>query len=202
MQKKKLPGACFAYAISGASPQAIKSGRISNQPVSHKNKINGKDAFIRAKMNQLTERKIISKLYEASKVGVKIELYVRGECVLIPGIKGLSENIKVYSTIGRYLEHSRAFFFCNNNNPKLYLSSADLMTRNIHNRVEIFFPIINKKHRERICFEAFDLQKADNFKLWKLDSTGKYYRKSPSKGHKRLHSQDELCKIHGVMNAS
>ena len=167
-----------------------------------KNKINGKDAFIRAKMNQLTERKIISKLYEASKVGVKIELYVRGECILMPGIKGLSENIKVYSTIGRYLEHSRAFFFCNNNNPKLYLSSADLMTRNIHNRVEIFFPIINKKHRERICFEAFDLQKTDNFKLWKLDSTGKYYRKSPSKGHKRLHSQDELCKIHGVMNAS
>ena len=120
----------------------------------------------------------------------------------MPGIKGLSENIKVYSTIGRYLEHSRAFFFCNNNNPKLYLSSADLMTRNIHNRVEIFFPIINKEHRERICFEAFDLQKTDNFKLWKLDSTGKYSRKSPSKGHKRLHSQDELCKIHGVINAS
>ena len=166
------------------------------------NKKNGKDAFIRAKMNQLTERKIISKLYEASKAGVKIELFVRGECILMPGIKGLSENIKVYSTIGRYLEHSRAFFFCNNNNPKLYLSSADLMTRNIHNRVEIFFPIINKEHRERICFEAFDLQKTDNFKLWKLDSTGKYYRKSPSKGHKRLHSQDELCKIHGVMNAS
>ena len=153
-------------------------------------------------MNQLTERNIISKLYEASQVGVKIILHIRGECILRPGVKGLSENIKVYSTIGRYLEHSRVFKFCNNDNPKLYLSSADWMTRNISNRIEIFFPIIDEDLRQRIYHEVFDLPKKDNFKLWRLDSSGKYMKRTPSKGNRKLHSQDELCKIHGSFDES
>lgn len=153
-------------------------------------------------MNQLTERNIISKLYEASQAGVKINLHVRGECILIPGVKGLSENIKVYSTIGRYLEHSRVFKFCNNDNPKLYLSSADWMTRNISNRIEIFFPILDEDLRERIYHEVFDLPKKDNFKIWRLDSSGKYTKRTPSKGNRKSHSQDELCKIHGSFDES
>ena len=163
---------------------------------------NNKNAYIEAKMNQLTERNIISKLYEASQAGVKINLHVRGECILIPGVKGLSENIKVYSTIGRYLEHSRVFKFCNNDNPKLYLSSADWMTRNISNRIEIFFPILDENLRERIYHEVFDLPKKDNFKIWRLDSSGKYIKRTPSKGNRKSHSQDELCKIHGSFDES
>lgn len=169
---------------------------ISNEIENKKNK---HDAYIKIKMNQLTERKIINKLYEASQAGVKIELFVRGECILKPGISGLSENIKVYSTIGRFLEHSRVLFFCNKNRPKLYLSSADWMTRNMHNRVEIFFPILEQEKMDRIIFEAFELQRNDNVKLWKLDSFGKYIKKMPSKGNKKKHSQHMLCKIHGAL---
>ncbi len=166
------------------------------------NKKNNKNAYIDAKMNQLTERNIISKLYEASQAGVKINLHVRGECILMPGVKGLSENIKVYSTIGRYLEHSRVFKFCNNDNPKLYLSSADWMTRNMSNRIEIFFPVLEEALRERIYHEVFVLPKKDNFKIWRLDSSGKYIKRTPSKGNRKSHSQDELCKIHGSFDES
>lgn len=169
---------------------------ISNEIENKKNK---HDAYIKIKMNQLTERQIINKLYEASQSGVKIELYVRGECILKPGISGLSENIKVYSTIGRFLEHSRVLFFCNKNRPKLYLSSADWMTRNMHNRLEIFFPILEQEKMDRVIFEAFELQRNDNVKLWKLDSSGKYIKKMPSKGNKKKHSQHMLCKIHGEL---
>ena len=169
---------------------------ISNEIINKKNK---HDAYINIKMNQLTERKIINKLYEASQVGVKIELFIRGECILKPGISGLSENIKVYSTIGRFLEHSRVLHFCNKNRPKLYLSSADWMTRNISNRVEIFFPVLEQEYRDRIIFEAFELQRNDNVKLWKLDSSGKYIKKTPSKGYKKKLSQHMLCKIHGEL---
>ncbi|MGZ4161448.1 MAG: RNA degradosome polyphosphate kinase, partial [Neobacillus sp.] len=113
----------------------------------HKQYGNGR---IIAKMNSFTEKQLIMKLYEASQAGVKIDLIVRGICCLRPGIKGVSENIRVRSIIGRFLEHSRIYYFHYNGEEKILLSSADLMTRNIEKRVEIAFPIYDKKLKERI----------------------------------------------------
>ena len=93
-------------------------------------------------MNSLSDKELIMKLYEASNAGVKIELIVRGICCLRPGIKGVSENIKVRSIVGTFLEHTRIFSFHHNGEQKIYLSSADMMTRNMENRVEILFPIL------------------------------------------------------------
>ncbi|RKJ30443.1 RNA degradosome polyphosphate kinase, partial [Butyricicoccus sp. 1XD8-22] len=101
--------------------------------------------FIRAKMNSLTDKDIIMKLYEASINGVKIELLIRGICCLRPGIPGISENITVSSIVGRFLEHTRIYWFHHNGENKVFLSSADMMTRNMVKRVEILFPIYSKE---------------------------------------------------------
>ncbi|TDT69776.1 polyphosphate kinase [Hypnocyclicus thermotrophus] len=133
----------------------------------------GREGKIIAKMNSLVDKEIIEKLYDASNAGVKITLIIRGACCLLPEVKGLSENIKVYSIVGRYLEHSRIYYFFNNNNPKIYLSSADLMTRNLDRRIETFFPIEDK--------EAIDLIKMileynlkDNYNSRIIKSDGSY----------------------------
>ena len=103
-------------------------------------------------MNSLTDKQYILKLYEASQAGVKIELVIRGICCLIPGISGLSETITVRSIIGRFLEHTRIYYFYNNGDEKLYLASADMMTRNLSRRVEIAFPILDEKYRTEIKY--------------------------------------------------
>ena len=150
-----------------------------------------------AKLNQLTEPKIINYLYQASQAGVEITLFVRGECRLKPGIKNLSDNIKVYSIIGRFLEHSRVYYFHNAGSKDLYLSSADLMTRNIHNRVEIMFPIESNIFKKRIVAECFELPLKDNGNAWQLDSKGRYFRKRAGRGNKKNLSQVNLCELHG-----
>ena len=99
------------------------------------------NGFIRAKMNSLTDKDLMMKLYEASIEGVKIELIIRGICCLRPGIPGVSENIQVTSIVGRFLEHSRIYWFHHNGENNIYLSSADMMTRNMIKRVEILFPV-------------------------------------------------------------
>ena len=170
-----------------------------------KNKINreimlakkGKPALIMAKMNQLTESKIIEKLYEASKAGVKIDLFIRGECILKPGIQGLSENIRVFSTIGKFLEHTRAFYFFNNGKKDVYLSSADWMPRNIHNRIELMFPIKKDSFKNRIIKECFDMHLRDNYSLWQLDKNGNYKKRNIGKGRKKVSAQSILCNEHG-----
>ena len=110
----------------------------------------GKEAKIVMKLNSLVDPAIIAALYEASNAGVEIKLIIRGVCSLIPGIKDLSENIEVTSIVGRYLEHSRVFYFYNDNNEEVYLSSADMMQRNLDRRVEIAFPIENPRLKDEI----------------------------------------------------
>ena len=105
----------------------------------------GGQGIIIAKMNSLTHEEVINALYNASQHGVKIYLNVRGICMLVPGVKGLSENIKVISIVDRYLEHARIFYFQNGNSPELYLSSADWMPRNLDRRIELMFPILDHK---------------------------------------------------------
>lgn len=135
----------------------------------------GKEARIIARMNSLVDVTTIDTLYKASKAGVKIELIVRGICTLIPGVKGLSENIRVVSVLGRFLEHSRVFYFASDGQPELYMSSADWMPRNLYSRVEIAVPIA-KRHLPRIKKECLDFYLKDNCFCWELQSDGQYRR--------------------------
>jgi len=135
----------------------------------------GKPARVICKMNSLVEPKIIEALYRASRAGVQIDLIVRGLCALRPGIPGVSENIRVRSIVGRFLEHSRVFFFANDGAGDLYLASADWMERNFFRRVEIAFPVREQTHRDRILRDL-NLYLADNVQAWKLERDGCYTR--------------------------
>lgn len=133
----------------------------------------GKKARIVAKMNSITDPAIIKALYKASIAGVKIDLVVRGICCLRPGIAGVSENIRVVSVIGRFLEHSRVYYF-QNSDPQVYCSSADWMERNLDNRIEVCFPILKKKHSTRIKAEL-EMYLNDRGQSWELSADGEYH---------------------------
>jgi polyphosphate kinase len=138
----------------------------------------GKKAHIIAKMNALLEPAIITALYEASQAGVKIDLIVRGVCALRPGVVGLSENIRVRSVIGRFLEHTRIFYFRNDLAHDVYLSSADWMDRNFFRRIEVCFPLLDKKLKKRVLDEGLKIYLRDNVQAWDMSSSGHYRRKA------------------------
>ena len=138
----------------------------------------GKRAYIIAKMNSLLEPEIITALYEASQAGVKIDLIVRGVCALRPGVAGLSENITVLSIIGRFLEHTRIFYFRNDLAHNVYLSSADWMDRNFFRRIEVCFPILDEKLKKRVLEEGLKSYLKDNVQAWEMDCNGFWHRKS------------------------
>ena len=150
-----------------------------------KNKKEGKPARIIAKMNSMEDEVITEALYEASSVGVEIILIVRGFCCLKPGMKTLSENIKVISIIGRFLEHSRVFYFANGSDDPLegdfYIGSADWMHRNLHNRVELITPIYDIKLKEKL-WEFTEVMLKDNRQAWFLNEDGSYSQNAPSEG--------------------
>ncbi len=137
----------------------------------------GKPAHIIAKMNALLEPQTITALYEASQAGVKVDLIVRGVCALRPGVPGLSENIRVRSVIGRFLEHTRIFYFRNNLKHNVYLSSADWMDRNFFRRIEVCFPVLDKKMKKRVIEEGLKVYMQDNCQAWDMDADGHYRRK-------------------------
>ncbi len=151
----------------------------------------GKPAQILAKFNALTEPKVIQALYEASQAGVKIDLIIRGVCCLRPGVPGVSDNIRVRSVVGRFLEHTRVFCFHNNGNPEVYASSADWMVRNLLNRVEVAFPIDNKVLADRVRLELEAYLK-DNTSAWKMLPDGNYERIVPETGEERFSAQSYL----------
>jgi polyphosphate kinase len=134
----------------------------------------GKPARIRAKMNSLLEPLVIQELYKASQAGVKIDLVVRGVCALRAAVPGLSENITVRSIVGRFLEHSRVFYFYAGGEEKVYLSSADWMDRNFFRRVEVAFPINDKGLKKRVIDEAFTYALKDNLRAWIQQADGSY----------------------------
>ncbi|HTW38016.1 MAG TPA: polyphosphate kinase 1 [Steroidobacteraceae bacterium] len=150
----------------------------------------GKPARIIAKMNALVDPQAIEALYRASRAGVKVELIVRGICALRPGLPGVSENITVRSVVGRFLEHSRVFYFENAGDPELYCASADWMERNFFRRVEVAFPIKRPSHRERILRDL-DIYLSDNVQAWQLNHQGVYTRLTPGR-HKRACAQEQL----------
>lgn len=151
----------------------------------------GEEAYIGFKCNSLTSKEMINKLVEASQAGVKIDMIVRGICCLLPGVKDMTDNIRIISIVGRYLEHSRIYIFGKGENQKIYISSADLMTRNLERRVEVAAPILDEKLR-KIISSMFNTMLKDNVKACQLLSNGTYKRiknKQPS-----LNSQEYFFK--------
>ncbi|MCG8371673.1 MAG: polyphosphate kinase 1 [Proteobacteria bacterium] len=161
-----------------ASPFTLFDALISKIDRERDNARAGKDARIVAKINSLNETKIIDALYEASEAGVKIDLIVRGICSLRPGVEGRSENIHVRSIVGRFLEHSRVYYFLNDGDEEFYCSSADWMDRNLFRRNESCFEIRQKAMREKLR-SHLDLFLADNCQAWVLNGDGSYGRLSP-----------------------
>ena len=150
-----------------------------------------KPARIVAKMNSLSHPELIAALYKASQAGVRINLNVRGICMLIPGQRGISENIRVVSIIDRYLEHSRIFYFENSGNPEWYLSSADWMPRNLERRVELLFPIWDR-HNQALLDYFFSVYFADNVKAFEMQPDGSWRRKTPQAGELPVRAQEAL----------
>ncbi len=148
----------------------------------------GKDGYIGIKMNSLTDKDIIRKLAEASRAGVKIDLVVRGICCLVAGIEGDTENIRVISIVGRFLEHSRIYIFGRGERRRVYISSADFMTRNTERRVEVAAPIPDKRLANRVA-EMFDVMLRDNVKAREQGKNGKYSHVVRKDGEERLNSQ-------------
>ncbi|HEY9002644.1 MAG TPA: polyphosphate kinase 1 [Mucilaginibacter sp.] len=142
-----------------------------------KNAKAGKPAYMILKMNSLADEQVIAKLYQASNAGVKIKMIIRGMCCLVPGMKGYSENIEVISIVDKYLEHARVHIYCNGGNELIYLTSADFMTRNIDNRVEVGFPILDEELRKEIR-EIINIQLEDNTKAREINSqnNNKYHK--------------------------
>jgi polyphosphate kinase len=152
------------------------------------NASNGKPARITAKMNALIDTAIIKKLYEASQAGVEIDLIVRGMCCLRPGLKGISETIRVVSIVGRYLEHSRIFHFHNEGEEEFYIGSADWMTRNLDRRVEAVTPIEDPTLKKQLK-DILDILLSDNRQAWDLHSDGRYIQRQPAKGEAERSAQ-------------
>lgn len=146
------------------------------------NAIAGKKARIIVKVNALTEQQLIDKLYEASQAGVKIDLIIRSICCLRPQLKGLSENIHVRSIVGRFLEHTRVYYFENDGNPRVYCSSADWMDRNLFSRVEACFPVEDPVLRKRIIEQGLLNYLEDNQQAWELQPDGQWIAVTPKKG--------------------
>jgi len=162
----------------------------------------GKRGHIIAKMNALLEPGTIAALYEASQAGVKVDLIVRGVCALRPGVPGLSENIRVRSIIGRFLEHTRIFYFRNDLQHDIYLSSADWMDRNFFRRIEVCFPILDKKLKKRVIDEGLKAYLQDNTQAWEMDSDGQYRHKQSRLAAKKCAQVELLEQLAGTPHAT
>ena len=155
----------------------------------------GRKAQIIVKVNALTEVQLINKLYEASQAGVQIDLIIRSICCLRPGLPNLSENIRVRSIVGRFLEHTRVYYFSNNGDARIYCSSADWMDRNLFNRVEACFPVEDPALKKRIYQQGLVNYLQDNQQAWLLQGDGTWIRAEPAEGEKLHNAQRALLEI-------
>lgn len=187
------------------APFTLHAGVLASIEQEIKIAKSGKRAHIIAKMNSLLEQQVIEALYRASKAGVKIDLIIRGVCALRPGVAGLSENIRVRSIVGRFLEHSRIFYFRNGGggHEQVMLSSADWMERNFFRRIELCFPVNDTRLKKRVIGEGLMPYLQDNTQAWEMDGDGGYTRKQPAGSARsatktkpvRKTAQDELLKL-------
>lgn len=174
------------------SPFTLHSMLLHNLAREIEHVKSGGKGHVIAKMNSLIEPQIIQKLYEASQAGVKIDLIVRGMCVLMPGIEGLSENIRVRSIVGRLLEHSRVFYFANNGDSQVFISSADWMGRNFFRRIETCVPVLDPQLKQRVIRETLTLALQDNAQAWDMQSDGSYTRDHAQEGEAEVNLQSIL----------
>jgi polyphosphate kinase len=154
----------------------------------------GRSCGIRAKMNQLQDPDLVRELYAASMEGVPISLNVRGLCILKPGVPGLSENIRVFSVLGRFLEHGRIYRFENDGEPEIYLGSADWMKRNLDRRVEAIAPVLDPALREEID-GILDVLENDNHTAWDLQPDGSHIRRAPADGEETRAAQRDFIEL-------
>ena len=175
------------------SPFTLHSGLIEKIEREILHAKNGKPAKIIIQVNAIVEEKSIQALYRASQAGVVVKLIVRGVCCLKPGILGVSENIEVRSIIGRFLEHARVYAFENGGEWEVFASSADLMNRNMFRRVEICFPIENKKLQNRVL-QNLNLYLKDNTQSWLLQSNGNYQQLKKADTEEPFQAQAELMR--------
>ena len=180
------------YSSILTSPVGVREGLVERIRREITNKENGKPAKIRMKLNSLVDEQIIDQLYFASIAGVPIEILVRGMCALKPGIEGLSENIKVVSVLGRYLEHSRVFFFENAGDPDVFIGSADMMHRNLDRRVESLVKITQSDQIKELN-DLLELAVSGTVAIWELESSGDWRRDSKNHdGEPLIDMQDEV----------
>ncbi|MGA9119978.1 MAG: polyphosphate kinase 1 [Bacteroidota bacterium] len=177
-----------------------KMVRLIEREIEHAR--NGHEARMILKMNALTDVQIIERLYAASRAGVQVDMIIRGICCLRPGLKETSEKIRVVSIVGRFLEHSRMFYFHNNGKPELYLSSADMMVRNLDRRVELMFPVEDAAQVDGLRSQILDLALRDNQQARILRADGSYERLAPGPGEQTVNSQLELLQSRIVPAAS
>jgi polyphosphate kinase len=151
----------------------------------------GGEGHIIAKMNQLNDEGIIEELYRASRAGVQVDLIVRGHCRLRPGLEGYSDNIRVISILGRFLEHTRIYYFGNDGASEVYIGSADWMSRNLNDRVEAIVEVKEARHKERLI-DVLDRALADQRSAWDLHSDGRYVQRAPSSPDDEQSFQEQL----------
>lgn len=173
------------------APFTLHAGMLDKIEREIKHASAGKEGRIVVKLNSLIEPELIRALYRASQAGVEVDLVVRGICSLRPGVAGVSDNIRVRAILGRFLEHTRVFYFANDGKPDLYCSSADWMGRNMFRRVEVAFPIEHKVHRERVIADLFSYLQ-DNTQAWQLQSDGSYLRLQPGEDEAPFSAQQAL----------
>ena len=176
------------------SPFTLHKSLIEMIKAEAENAKAGKPARIIAKINSLVDSSLIEELYRASQAGVKIDLIIRGVCRLRPGIKDVSDNINVRSIVGRFLEHSRVYYFQNDDDPKVYCSSADWMERNLYRRVEACFPILDDELKKRVINEGLLPYLSDNMDSWLLQSDSSYKRLTANAKQKDKSAQTSLLK--------
>jgi polyphosphate kinase len=156
------------------------------------------DGYIAFKMNSLVDKKIIKSLYRASQAGVRVDLQVRGICCLRPGLPGISENIVVTSIVGRFLEHTRIFYFKNGGDDELFIGSADMMPRNLDRRIEILFPVTDAKLKDVVKNDFLSKHLKDNMQSRMLKHDGSYERIVPKEGDEEVNSQALLIEERGT----
>ena len=193
LKKRKKPGhgasVTFKHLLVAQFNLQPRFMELMDREIANATK--GQPASIVIKLNNLEEKIMIGKLYDASRAGVKISLIIRGICCLIPGVEGMSENIKVIRIVDRYLEHGRIFIFHNNGNQEVFMGSADWMDRNLHRRIEVCFPLYKKSMKEEII-KMINLQLKDNTQAVVIDSKGQNQPVEVKSGQETIQSQKEI----------
>jgi polyphosphate kinase len=190
----------MAYNHLLVSPKYIRRGILSLIDREIKRQREYRDGKIILKLNALQDQEMIQALYRASMAGVRVDLQIRGICCLRPGIRGVSDNITVSTIVGRFLEHSRIYYFHNGGDEILLLGSSDLMPRNLNRRVEILYPILDPGIRMEIINTILPIHMKDTVKARDLDEIGEYHRRIMRDGEEPVNAQEWMLHHRGIWN--